>query len=168
MPSCGGHPLRIVLRFMSKSIEHIVDEAERSCREAGLRLTPKRRNVLLTLLRAGAPLSAYDLAAQYQAAFDESIPTMSIYRMLDFLVQIKLAHKLDTTNQYLACAHITCNHRHEIPQFLICDHCHDVTEIGVSNSLVEQLKQSVERTGFQLKRRQLELHGLCTNCREQH
>ena len=109
--------------------------------------------------------AAYELAAQYQAAFGESIPTMSVYRMLDFLVQVKLAHKLDTTNQYLACAHIACDHQHEVPQFLICDQCRSVDEIGVGKALVEQLKQSVERTGFQLKRRQLELHGVCASCR---
>ena len=151
---------------MSDSTDHVVAMAERACSESGMRLTPKRRNVLLTLLRAESPLSAYELAAQYQVAFGEPIPTMSVYRILDFLVQVKLAHKLDTTNQYLACAHITCDHRHEVPQFLICDQCHGVDEIGVGKALVEQLKQSVERTGFQLKRRQLELHGICASCRE--
>jgi Fur family zinc uptake transcriptional regulator len=151
---------------MNETIEHVVDAAERTCSESGLRLTPKRRNVLLTLLRAGAPLSAYELAAEYQVAFGESIPTMSVYRMLNFLVQVKLAHKLDTTNQYLACAHITCDHQHEVPQFLICDQCHRVSEIGVGKALVEQLKQSVERTGFQVKRNQLELHGVCASCSE--
>ena len=149
---------------MNESIEYVVEQASRACSESGLRLTPKRRNVLLTLLQANSPLSAYELAAQYQAAFGESIPVMSVYRMLDFLVQVKLAHKLDTTNQYLACAHITCDHQHEVPQFLICDQCHGVAEIGVGKALVEQLKQSVERTGFQLKRRQLELHGVCASC----
>ena len=149
---------------MNESTDHVVEQAERTCSKSGLRLTPKRRNVLLTLLRAGAPQSAYELAAQYQADFGESIPTMSVYRMLDFLVQVKLAHKLDTTNQYLACAHITCDHQHEVPQFLICDQCHGVAEIGVGKALLEQLKQSVERTGFQLKRRQLELHGVCASC----
>ena len=150
--------------YMNESTDYVVAQAERTCSESGLRLTPKRRNVLLTLLRAGAPQSAYELAARYLADFGESIPAMSVYRMLDFLVQVKLAHKLDTTNQYLACAHITCDHQHEVPQFLICDQCHGVAEIGVGKALVEQLKQSVERTGFQLKRRQLELHGVCASC----
>ena len=150
---------------MNESTDYVVAQAERTCSESGLRLTPKRRNVLLTLLRAGAPQSAYELAARYLADFGESIPAMSVYRMLDFLVQVKLAHKLDTTNQYLACAHITCDHQHEVPQFLICDQCDSVAEIGVGKALVEQLKQSVERTGFQLKRRQLELHGVCASCR---
>ena len=151
---------------MIESSDHVVEQAERLCRESGARLTPKRRKVLLTLLREVAPMSAYDLAARYQETFGEPIPTMSVYRILDFLVQFKLAHKLDTTNKYLACAHIACDHRHEVPQFLICDQCHGVDEIGVGTALVEQLKQSVERTGFQLKRRQLELHGLCASCRD--
>ena len=153
-------------RGMNEATDCVVERAERACSESGLRLTPKRRNVLLTLLQADGPLTAYELAAQYQSIFGEPIPMMSVYRMLDILVQVELAHKLDTTTQYVACAHIACDHQHEVPQFLICDQCHSVAEIGVSKALVEQLRKSVERTGFRLKRQQLELHGACASCRK--
>ena len=127
--------------------EAVVNTAQETCSAAGVRLTKKRQQVLLTLLRAPTPLSAYDVIDHYQAAFEETLPAMSMYRILDFLVQEKLAHKLDTTNQYLACSHIACNHPHELPQFLICDKCRSVREIGVGTELINELRASVARSG---------------------
>ena len=148
------------------SAEDLVNNAQQACNKAGVRLTRKRQQVLLALLRSPTPLSAYELIERYQADFGENLPAMSMYRILDFLVQEKLAHKLDTTNQYLACSHIACQHPHELPQFLICDNCHSVREIGVGSDLINELKLSVERSGFALNNRQLELHGLCVSCRD--
>lgn len=144
--------------------EAVVSSAEKACSEAGVKLTRKRQQVLLTLLRSPTPLSAYDLIDCYLATFGETLPAMSMYRILDFLVQEKLAHKLDTTNQYLACAHITCDHAHELPQFLICDSCHSVREIGIGSELINELRAGVERSGFHLHDKQLELHGTCKDC----
>ncbi|MBK7352455.1 MAG: transcriptional repressor [Nitrosomonas sp.] len=93
---------------------------------AGIKLTTKRKNVLIVLLNSTTSLSAYEIAEKYRDRFSESLPVMSVYRMLDFLIQGELVHKLESTGQYMSCAHITCNHEHEIPQFLICDHCHAV------------------------------------------
>lgn len=148
------------------SIDELVSNAQRACSDSGVRLTKKRQNVLLILLRSKTPLSAYDITEHYQQQFKEAIPAMSVYRMLDFLLEEKLAHKLETSNQFLACSHIACDHAHELPQFLICDQCHNVREIGVGSELVRQLKQSVERTGFQLASRQMELHGTCGDCQK--
>ncbi|MCX4186971.1 Fur family transcriptional regulator [Methylophaga sp. OBS4] len=151
---------------MSKTkIDKIIRKAEHSCEQAGARLTAKRKNVLSSLLRASMPLSAYEIAEHYKADFDDAIPVMSIYRMLDFLSQENLVHKLDSTNKYVACSHIACDHAHEIPQFLICDTCHNVREIGVKKDIIEALRDSVASAGFQLGSPQLELHGLCENCR---
>ena len=54
--------------------------------EQGGRLTPKRRQVLEILLQKPQPLSAYEIADQYQQILSETIPAMSVYRMLDFLI----------------------------------------------------------------------------------
>ena len=144
----------------------VVTTAQKTCSEAGVRLTRKRQQVLLTLLRSPTPLSAYELIDRYRDYFEENLPAMSMYRILDFLVQEKLAHKLDTTNQYLACSHITCDHAHEQPQFLICDKCRSVREIGLGSELINELRASVERSGFRLHDRQLELHGICKDCEQ--
>ena len=91
---------------------------------------------------------------------------MSVYRIMHFLIQEKLVHKLETANRFIACAHIACDHPHDIPQFLICDRCKMVQEVGIQKRIMKELSNSIEHTGFTLASQQLELHGLCANCRK--
>jgi Fur family zinc uptake transcriptional regulator len=147
-----------------KKIDKIIDSAEHNCLESGGKLTAKRKHVLTTLLEAETPLSAYEIADKYKEAQQETIPVMSVYRMLKFLMDENLVHKLSLTNKYLACSHIACAHSHEIPQFLICDECAQVSEVGIKKDIIEAMKNSVENTGFSLNSPQLELHGICKSC----
>ena len=148
----------------AEGINLSLQKAQHECNQAGLRLTDKRYKVLKILLQAEEPLSAYDIADHFNQEFAGSLSAMSAYRMLDFLMQVNLIHKLETSGQYLACSHISCEHKHELPQFLICDQCHNVEEIGLSQPLIKELKDSISNTGFILSRQQLELHGLCKDC----
>lgn len=145
-------------------INRFLDHAEAICRDSGSRLTEKRRRVLTGLLKSQKAMSAYDLVEYWRTEFDESIPPMSVYRMLEFLESENLAHKLRLNNKYVACSHISCDHAHEVPQFLICDECGTVREIGIKKSLVEALRRSVHEADFVLKCSQLELPCLCQDC----
>ncbi|WP_370980308.1 transcriptional repressor [Agaribacterium sp. ZY112] len=145
-------------------VEKALLRAEHDCVSAGVRLTPKRKHLLALLLIEHQALTAYELVDAYTEAYGDKLPAMSVYRILQFLVEHKLVHKLETTNQFLACSHITCEHEHNIPQFLICDKCHKVEEIALRAELVKELRGSVERTGFVLSNQQLELRGLCQEC----
>jgi len=66
--------------------------------------------------------------------------------------------------KYVACSHIACNHAHQIPQFLICDQCHQVREVGVEKAIINALQNSVEKADFYLNSPELELHGICKDC----
>ncbi len=145
-------------------IEKILSQAENTCQQQGTRLTSKRRMMLAILLEAGVPCSAYEVVEHYRAKTGETIPAMSVYRMLDFLMTQGLVHKLASTNKFLACGHITCSHSHQAPQFLICDGCQTVQEIGVDKTLFNALQKSINQQHFQLNSPQLELHGLCEGC----
>jgi Fur family zinc uptake transcriptional regulator len=91
---------------------------------------------------------------------------MSVYRMLNFLVDAGLAHRLATTNQFMACAHIACDHVHRVPQLLICDQCHHAEEIGLRSDLMDQLQHSADASGFRIGSSPLEIHGICQRCSE--
>jgi Fur family zinc uptake transcriptional regulator len=145
---------------MKTKIDISLQKAHSECSRSDLRLTDKRCNVLKIILQAAEPLSAYEIADRFKCIFAEPLSAMSAYRMLAFLMQANLVHKLETSNQYLACSHISCEHEHELPQFLICDQCHIVKEISLNKKLLKELKVSVENTRFVLSRHQLELHGV--------
>ena len=141
-----------------------LQNADAMCRESGARLTEKRKRALTVLLDSENPISAYELIEKYEKRFGDSLTPMSAYRMLNFLVDETLAHKLHSVNKYSACEHINCNHAHELPQFLICDNCEKVEEVGIKKDTLIKLKGGIAKTGFKLNEQQLELHGLCDAC----
>jgi Fur family zinc uptake transcriptional regulator len=151
---------------MSK-ISKILDHAEKNCKANGTRLTDKRKQVLTGLLKSQKALSAYELAEVYREEFNETVPPMSVYRILEFLESENLVHKLHLANKYVACPHISCDHAHEVPQFLICENCSNVKEIGIKKTLINTLKRNVEEAGYLLQSPQLELHCLCEDCAHQ-
>lgn len=146
------------------TIDHIIKHAELHCKKNGSRLTQKRINVLTGLLQSEKALSAYELADYCAKELDQSLPAMSVYRILDFLQQEQLVHKLNLANKYVACSHITCEHAHEVPQFLICNNCQRVTEIGINKEIIQSLQANVEGAGYHLKSPQLEMNCVCESC----
>ena len=144
--------------------QHIIDRAEEKCQSRGSRLTDKRKHILLGLVSSGKALSAYELMDYCKEKFDQNIPAMSVYRILDFLQEEQLVHKLNLANKYVACSHISCGHKHEVPQFLICNQCSNVKEIAINRSIVDGLKENVERADYQLLSTQIELNCLCQAC----
>ena len=148
-------------------VQAAIDHAENSCKSRGVKLTNKRRQVLSGLLQSNKAKSAYELADYCRVEFGEKLPPMSVYRILEFLQEERLVHKLNLANKYIACSHITCDHDHGISQFLICANCQTVKEITVKKSTMNTLKRSVEGAGFDLVSPQMELNCLCHDCKNQ-
>jgi Fur family zinc uptake transcriptional regulator len=146
------------------NVKSVINEAEQRCKAQGARLTDKRKQVLSGLLLSDSALSAYELAEYCKSEFGHAIPAMSVYRILDFLQSQHLVHKLKLANKYVACAHITCDHDHGVPQFLICGSCQKVSEIAVTKSVIKALERSVDTAGFKLVSPQLEMDCLCEEC----
>ena len=145
-------------------VSHILHHAESSCDAHGVRLTAKRKNVLACLLQSEKAQSAYELIDAMRENYGESVQPTTMYRILDFLESEDLVHKLHVANKFVACSHISCDHRHEVPQFLICSSCDRVAEIGVDKQLMNTLDRSVQKSGYTLTSPRLELHCLCAEC----
>ena len=152
---------------LGSPLKTVLQKAALRCQQQGGKLTEKRERVLAQLVRSNTPLSAYEVADLMNKESEQNMPAMSVYRILDFLVSNQLVHKLSSANKYLACSHIACEHKHAVPQFLICRNCHAVKEIGISRKILEELKASVSKAGYHLQNSQLELDCLCENCLSQ-
>ena len=146
------------------SVESIIQHAEKHCDLRGSRLTQKRKKVFTGLVKSNKALSAYELIDFCKQEYGESLPAMSVYRILDFLESELLVHKLNLAKKYVACMHISCDHAHAVPQFLICKNCSIVKEITVEESTISDLGNSVKGAGYQLLSPQIELNCLCDNC----
>lgn len=149
---------------MMSNVDAIISHAEQHCKAHGARLTAKRKQVLSGLIQSEKALSAYDLIDFCQRTFGKTIPAMSVYRILEFLEEENLVHKLNLANKYVACAHITCDHAHGVPQFLICGDCNKVKEVSINASIITELQKSVEHAGYHLMSTQLEMNCICNDC----
>ena len=145
-------------------LDIVLEHAEKKCKMHGGRLTLKRKRILSILLKSKKALSAYELASCCEAEFDDALPVMSIYRILQFLEAHHLAHRLNVANKYVACAFISSEQSHEHCQFLICQQCQRVEEIQINQSAVKELYSNVAATGFSLVRPQVEMECICHKC----
>ncbi len=132
-----------------------------------MRFTNKRKRVLSGLVASQKAMSAYELVDYCKEEFGENMPAMSVYRILDVLEAEGLVHKLNLANKYVACSHITCDHAHEVPQFLICSQCQKVEEITLNMSTISELRANVEHAGFHMISPQLEMNCICKGCLKQ-
>jgi len=149
-----------------KQLNQIIGKASNKCAHSGGRLTEKRKRILEFLLRSQCPLSAYEIADAYNSSSNTNMPTMSVYRILEFLEDELLVHKLSSANKYVACSHIACDHAHQVPQFLICAKCQNVKEIAISKTIIEELDIQLTEAGYKLLNSQIELQCLCEHCLE--
>lgn len=147
-----------------KNADHTIDHAEQQCIRNGTKLTPKRKAVLMGLLKSKQAMTAYELSDFCKEELGEAMPTMSVYRILEFLETEQLVHKLQLANRFVACIHITCDHQHEAPQFLICINCYRVSEISIKASTMKSLRNTVDSAGYTLVSPQIELNCLCEEC----
>lgn len=145
-------------------VDTVINDAEAQCKAHGTKLTSKRKHVLSVLVNSDKALSAYELADGCKKQFGENIPAMSVYRILGFLETEGLVHKLNMANKYVACAHISCDHAHGTPQFLICKQCSAVKEVSVNQSTMKEIRETVALADYQLISPQMELNCLCQQC----
>ena len=148
-----------------RNIQQIIDRAQEVCLDNGLRLTKKRRQVLLALLASPKALSAYEIRDICKTDSGGLLPPMSIYRILEFLQEAGFVHRLNISNRYTACTHIACDHEHLFSQFLICVKCQVVTEINIPELTMRNMRDNAESAGFELESPQLEINGVCYICK---
>ena len=139
-------------------VETFLAEADALATAKGQRLTRIRRKVLQLLLESPEPAKAYDLLANLDGEGAAKPPT--IYRALDFLQEVGLAHKIESLNAYVACGHTS--HRHSAV-FLICDTCGSAEELHAVETAAALGKETA-MAGFRLDRAVIEARGTCRKC----
>ncbi len=123
----------------------------------GRRWTEPRRRVYELLLRAGAPVKAYDLMAIYAEGRVAKPPT--VYRALEFLEQAGLVHRIGGLNAFVACDGSEASHT---AAFLICDCCGSAEEFEPGQ--VRSAALAASERGFATRAVSLEVRGRCRCC----
>lgn len=133
--------------------------AEEICRKDGIALTPLRRRVLEELARGERPLGAYDLVERLGR--EKRIAPISVYRVLDFLIEAGLIHRIATRNTYLPCNH--AHESHAATVFLVCTICGNVDEV-VSDDVARGVLGTAAAAKFKPGPRAVEVEGECSDC----
>ena len=136
--------------------------AEATARREGLRLTEQRKAVLAALLESHVPASAYDVIDRLADGQGRRPAPMTVYRALDFLVEHRFAHRIESRNAYVACDRgADCAGATTL--FLLCERCGAAGEAS-SADLSRVLSEVTDRVGFRLSAPVMEIRGLCANC----
>jgi Fur family zinc uptake transcriptional regulator len=136
--------------------------AEATARREGLRLTEQRRRVLSALLESHVPASAYDVIDRLAGDGRRPAP-VSVYRALEFLVEHRFAHRIESRNAYVACERGS-DCAGETTLFLLCDLCGAAGEAS-SAALHDVLAGVTAHVGFTPSAPVVEIRGRCARCR---
>ena len=133
-------------------------ELTSKCLDSGRSATPQRMTIIDALNSSGKNLSAYellDLLNNKGQLFNIS----TIYRVLNFWIEMGIVHKIDSSNTYLICNDKHTNHFHLLLQ---CSNCKSVEE----SCQISTQFSSPESSKFSIKDGQvIEFLGLCNNCK---
>jgi Fur family zinc uptake transcriptional regulator len=123
-------------------------------------LTRNQHLVLGALTGATGPLSAYGILDRVRG---EGIKApLQIYRALDKLLAMGLAHRLESLNAFVACAQAHGDHD-GLAAFAICESCGRVDEFA-DEVVEERLGAWSAGTGFRRERTTIEIRGHCREC----
>lgn len=128
------------------------------CADRGLRLTPQREVLLRVLGEAEGHPTADDMVRRVR----EVLPTVShatVYRNLQELVREGLLRTLEVAGAAVQFELNRDDHHH-----FVCRRCGHVWDVYLSNLDVRINRGRSELAGFQVDRRDVQLHGLCSAC----
>ncbi len=121
-------------------------------------LSSNDQRVLRILREAKGPLSAYEIMARFKEA---KVAPPTVYRALNHLTGAGLAHRLESCNAFIACAHdSTCR---GATVFMLCADCGQAIEYH-DQEIEAYLRMLAEGRNFRPRAFTLELQGLCGAC----
>ncbi len=131
-------------------------------------LTRNQAAVLGCLESSARALTAYDILDAVRA--DGIRAPVQVYRALERLIELSLAHRIESMNAFVACAHEhgegAHSHKHTgTVAFAICDDCGVVSEIPVPRA-AKTLGALAGDSGFVTEKTVVELRGHCAPCRK--
>lgn len=142
-------------------IDHALSQAEKLCKERGVRLTSLRLRVLSLIWQSHKPLGAYDILNILTVEDGHNAAPPTVYRALDFLLENHLIHRLASRNSFVGCSHPTQEHE---GYFFICSQCNNVLELE-QTSINQAIEKAANEAKFMVATQTVEVLGVCHSCR---
>lgn len=142
--------------------ERILIAAREHCEKRGARLTTIREQVLRLVLSYPYVVKAYDLLTELQKLRGHAAPP-TVYRALDFLVEMGILHRTESLNGFVFCPDFTHEHQSLITN---CHRCGKTTELPAEEE-IHRLLDFCAKHQFALSHNPIVLAGLCANCQQE-
>lgn len=139
-----------------------MQQARERCARSGARFTPIREAVLQLIWSHHKPLGAYAIVEQLPLTLGRNIQPPSVYRAIEFLLELELIHRVPSLNAYIGCPFPGIEHTN---LFMICRECRIAAEVSDEN-INAAIAGSVSKSGFVPQDQTIELFGLCPACRK--
>ncbi|UXY15676.1 transcriptional repressor [Chitiniphilus purpureus] len=136
------------------AIEETTATARAMVARAGARITPWRVKVLAVLMAAHRPLSHLDVLAELESGADR----VTVYRVLEWLTEVGLAHKLSGDDRVWRFSVTPVPHSHAHFHCQVCGRFFCLEE--VSTDLPVSLP-----SGFAAQALEITVKGICADCR---
>jgi len=130
------------------------------CLRRGARLTPLRQRVLELVWHSHRPVGAYEVLDRLKTEDGRSAAPPTVYRALEFLIEQRLIHRIESLNAFVGCVDPSRPHT---AQYLICRKCGVINELE-DNAIVGAIGHQAEQHGFVVQEQTVEIHGLCRAC----
>lgn len=131
-------------------------EARQLLDAVSARATHARIQVLTLLLQAQSPLSHQEVLKE----IDQPIDRVTIYRVLEWLAEIGIAHKITADDRTFRFAVASAPHCHA---HFHCENCHKV----VCLAAMDLANTPEVPRGFSVISAEITLRGLCESCAAQ-
>jgi Fur family ferric uptake transcriptional regulator len=133
-------------------------------KEHNLKVTKIRLDVLELMIKSGVAMSHAQISEKLG---QDHVDKVTLYRTLNTFTEVGIAHKVATEDRnwlyaiYEHDGHSHNNHGHEHAHF-ICDECDKIYCFPIDEHLTE-IQQQIQK-GFQIKSKEIRLHGTCPIC----
>ena len=143
-----------------RQAEEALWAARRMSEARGLRFTSLRAAVLEAIARARRPLGAYTLLSLLQRNLDKKLAPPTVYRSLEFLLDLGVIVRVESRNAYMLRDHPG---QPNASVLFLCDRCDSSVTIE-DTTLAKLIERDAATFGFRVGSPILECGGTCGRC----
>ena len=128
-------------------------------RSKGYKVTEPQKRVLKVLAEVQNPVSPYEIQEILQQK-SEYLNHVTIYRILELLCSLNLAHKVLLAGRFVKC---TLGEGDGCHRFVVCRQCGALREYA-DKALCEEENAIAQGFGFRAEQHFSEFYGVCSKC----
>lgn len=127
-----------------------------------IKLTELRKDILTILSVKNKPMGAYDILEKLKEKRSNAEPP-TVYRVLSFLVENKLIHRIESQNTYVCCSQLHENQTKHQAILFFCRQCQTCYEFE-DNDVFLSIMQFSNKNHLTVDDSLIELSGICQKC----